>query len=512
MPASANTKEAQANYDRLKKQHDSYVELKTRFRDWLDAYEGTGGFRDGTKLTRYHDREEDEDYNDRKNNAFYLNYTKRIVRGLINSVLKVPIQRDVKNGKGFISRNRLARLRRFEHNRARPTTKQPFRTESWDHFLKKKCCKDGGVFGHANILLWNTDSEDIAMGFVPKSFAIRISPLNLWNWEKYGDEYERLVWVEPREPENKPIEKGGAQRYVATSGLYHIWELTRTSLRKFDEGGNEIGEPIPNPIGEIPFVRLIFEDSEVFPDMGQSMVGALYSVQQRLFNLDSEISKVERMQGFSQLVLEGDADRDGIAEFDEDAVATGRRMLETGPSMAMMIPPMTGIPPFFLSPDPQQLMVLTEREKKLIGEMFRIMSIDGGIAQQAREVVGAASKAFDFEDTDTLLNDIMDAVIEFDNKCQYYRSRLEGDPDGWTGSCTHPRTFGISSLQEDLVDIQLMQQSRLPNELIRHKVMLMMNRHFPNLPDEIKKQWSVVIQSTNLQLPEPETQPPTAAQ
>lgn len=497
----------QVTRDRLTEKHDSYVELKTHFRDWLDAYEGTGGFRDGTKLTRYHDREEDEDYNDRKTNSFYLNYTKRIVGGVINSLLKVPIQRYVEDGPGFVSKTREQRLRRFEHNRARPTQKPVSKKESWDHFLKKVVCKDAGIFGHANILLWHTDSRDLALGFLPKSFALRISPLALWNWEKAGEEYERLVWIEPRKGQDEPIEKSGSQKLPEEVGHYHIWELTRFSLIQYTEDGNEVHR-YDNPLGEIPFVRLVFEQSEVFPDMGCSMVGALYPIQKRLFNLDSEISKVERMQGFSQLVLEGDADREGIAEFDDDAVATGRRLLETGPSMALMIPPMTNIPPYFLSPDPQQLTVLTEREKKLIGEMFKIMAIEGGIAQQAREVVGAASKAFDFEDTETMLNGMMDAILEFDNQCQYYRNRLEGDPDGWTGTCTHPRTFGLSSLQEDLVDIQLMQQARLPDELIRYKVILMMNRHFPNLPEEVQREWVQVIKRADLQLPEPVKEEP----
>ena len=77
--------------------------------------------------------------------------------------------------------------------------------------------------------------------------------------------------------------------------------------------GKPAFDPVRNDIDEVPFIRLIPEQSEVFPELGLSWTGDLYRLQKRIFNLGSEMTQLEREQAFSMPVMEGDADRDEVA-------------------------------------------------------------------------------------------------------------------------------------------------------------------------------------------------------
>ena len=52
-----------------------------------DAFYGSGGFNDGSYLFRY-DRETNENFNTRRNLAYYFNYTKPIVEGAVDPVFR----------------------------------------------------------------------------------------------------------------------------------------------------------------------------------------------------------------------------------------------------------------------------------------------------------------------------------------------------------------------------------------------------------------------------------------
>ena len=52
-----------------------------------DAFYGSGGFADGSYLCKY-DRETSENYNTRKNLAYYFNYTKPMIEGAVDPVFR----------------------------------------------------------------------------------------------------------------------------------------------------------------------------------------------------------------------------------------------------------------------------------------------------------------------------------------------------------------------------------------------------------------------------------------
>ena len=58
-----------------------------------DAYLGTGGFDNGGYLQR-HKRESEEDFRNRRENAYYLNYVMPIVNALTDPILKRKPLRD----------------------------------------------------------------------------------------------------------------------------------------------------------------------------------------------------------------------------------------------------------------------------------------------------------------------------------------------------------------------------------------------------------------------------------
>ncbi|UOF76710.1 44 kda structural protein [Caudoviricetes sp.] len=68
-----------------------------RYKTIADALNGSGGFLDGSYLTRYSKRESDEDYTERKNLAQYRNFLRSACNSYVGYIAKKPPMRVVNN-------------------------------------------------------------------------------------------------------------------------------------------------------------------------------------------------------------------------------------------------------------------------------------------------------------------------------------------------------------------------------------------------------------------------------
>lgn len=304
-----------------------------------DAFYGSGGFNDGSYLFKY-DRETNENFNTRRNLAYYFNYTKPIVEGAVDPVF-----------------------------REYPTRVAEHEDERWNQFLIDVDGKgtpidefmagaaleaklDGSVFiviDNATESTANTIEESIERREFPYLYMLYGSDVTNYVLDRYG----RLVLIE-YVIKFDTVEEG-KKKTVAEK-----WKWTETDWTVTRNGVENTG---PNNIGIVPIVPLVganVDKQSIDPLRPASDFIQIAKANMAIFNACSELRQRNRSQAFSMLTypVPEDENPDNYKQF---VIGTSNALLYKG-----------GTAPSWITPDQAPSDMLKNEIQMIVEGIYRM--------------------------------------------------------------------------------------------------------------------------------------------
>jgi len=278
-----------------------------------------------------------------------------------------------------------------------------------------------------------------------RAFVRMISPLDLVDWEM--DFYGKFKWIkiiEPAENNRTPYEqqdnKTGINYRIITRENWELYNVgERGTITLIDEG------PLPDTIkGEVPIATLW---TYSFKEMDcESPLGSIVDADRHLFNKNSELDTVERMNGFSIL---------GVPNI--EGVPLG--FIELGPGRALTYPAQAG-PPVWLSSDPDILKGLADRNRERMDIVRIAAGVARGAAEGSKELRSAA--ALD-EENETKRNQMTvwaTACEEFENEILRFVAKYNNIESTKT---VYRKNFSLRAVSAQINDLlQLKATETLP--------------------------------------------------
>ncbi len=270
----------------LEREHIDYSRRKQSWEVLLNAFEGGGGFLDGSYLWEY-PREDRADYLKRQQMARYHNYLESLIDLYVRFIWTQGVSRESAN------EDLNAWLQDVD---GQGTTVDQ---------LLKRALAVGEVHGHAGVLVDKTPDEPTGQSKadeLARPIATVFTALGIQDWRFDAD---GLAAVKLREAAPVP---GIAEKDEPEIGAtqYLLWD--REGWARFDSDGMLVNADVPN-LGIVPLVILRPKPSYTSPMVGRPLISNA-NILQAMFNRDSEEDEVLRAQAFSVLTVEVPTDGD----------------------------------------------------------------------------------------------------------------------------------------------------------------------------------------------------------
>lgn len=413
-----------------------------------DAYEGTGGFQDGTYLAQ-HKREYLANYQVRQSLCYFLNYLQPIVNSHVNPLFRTPPTRNWA-GKAAGTNDGITAATQVMTSSASGMTSGAGVGASayWDAFVNdvdmhgtnltsfmKRAAQAAKLYGVCFIVCDNVPEQPATQALAlqsrsfPYAYIIEKPRITSSSIDRAG----RLMSITYSENFNPVVvsSKPGDQQY-------RTWTLQDTYLS--DKDGLELPEgsnKVTHGLGILPVTPLYARLPVPGNVLPESEFLSIARTNLRLFNLCSELDELLRGQAFSILCYPG-----------KDASS-----LTLGPNNALGFDGVESrFAPSFIAPASAPADWLLKLMDKLVTEMYRMALLshttDGAQAEQRT----GASKAWDFENTNQVLAD-------FASNCQLTEFTLARVFQGWTKqdlqfSCTYSNDFSVEDIASELAQLR----------------------------------------------------------
>lgn len=331
----------------------------------LDAYNGSGGFKDGSYLVS-HPRETPEKHNARKELAYYLNYVAPVVNSHVNPVFRKEPEREWKENPLFSA---------FVDDVDTLGT-------SINRFMKR-----AGLIAklHAvsfividNVLDQPGNMADvIKQRALPYAYVVKPSQVKDYKTNKAG----KLIEL------SYTVNSDG----TATNQATETWTWTTKQWTcQYANGEKKQGEHKLGRLPIVPFYARPYEPGNVLP---QSEFFNIAKTNKRLYNLCSEIDELIRNQAFNILTYPADESQtpDDVKEI---TVGTENVMSYNGALSGK---------PEFIAPSAEPLQQLRDERKDLIVEIYRMAELSHVTGVETKN--SGVAKQWDFENTNQVLSD-----------------------------------------------------------------------------------------------------------
>lgn len=418
---------------------DSYKLLK-------DSYYGNGIYEKGKGLIQY-PRESVENYRNRQNLAYYLNYTAPIVNASVDPIFKDEIRRE-------------------------------FNTNDRFEIFMKDCDRVGADF---QTFMRKTATHAKLYGVV---FVVVDNESDLSEQKLYNNENRKLPFVTQVLPQDvtdwRFDEKGKLilfqykTTYRNADGQYKVQttEWTTTEFKVYEE--NEVIKQGVNPLGKVPVVQWYgraTDNTEMKPPSEfLSVAQANYYV----FQVCSWHSQLLSSQAFSILTMPS-VGNDGD--------------ITIGTANVLTFDPEAKHRPEFIAPNAAPSQMLTQEVDRVVDEMYRMSGINSVIG--VKQSTSGVARQWEFERTNQRLAD-------FAGQCENAEYDIIHLFELWTGDnvdykCMYPRDFKISDVSEGLANAQQVRDLGFGSktfmlELMKKVIDVYMPEIEPEIYDEIMKE------------------------
>lgn len=383
----------------------------------INAYEGTGGFSDGSYLFR-HDRESDSKFLKRQAMAKYFNFAEVIVDTFRDSCLR---ERPIRT----VDDDELSAILENADMQGR----------NWDAFLRDQLTLSL-VYGFSDVLVEMPlfDRESVksiadAHNMNIRPYLVPLHPLDVINWETDRMGLKNVTIREIDWPGMMPEKKDEENKKCFLYYDRMNWALLNEDGEAIDSGEHNLGV--------VPMVRLYHRKSLTNNFLGRSILPDP-AVFIDYYNLDSEKREIFRQQTFSLLLISlgENSSRDEI-----------QNLVLTGTNNALALP--YGAAAEFISPDPEQARLIIDEQRQIIRNIFRLKHLKYD-SDSATEKSGEAYK-WDYKDMHEILSGIAGNLEAFEYQVVRMLSLRTGNADMPSRfSVSYPHEFNVYSLSETL--------------------------------------------------------------
>jgi hypothetical protein len=405
--------------------HALYAQYADLWQLGIDAYEGSGGFLDGSYLDRY-PAELSSDFDVRRQAARYHNFVESLVDLYTRHLFSQGVDRESKNEAlnewwSDVTGNR----------------------ESMDDVMRQATAM-ALASSHVGILIDKTREEATGPTKADEQarvFATIFPPGAILDWRLSAKGLEGVKLHEAVEQPSitEPMPEGAdAKRYL-------LWDTE--AFARYASDGEPIGEPTPSGLNLVPLAILRPKPVITEAMIGRPLVGN-HNIVRALYNRSSEEDGVLRDQAFSQLVIgiEKDAPPDTVTETQTTVEAnygTKRAMVVRGQAA-------------YLTPDMAAPTEIRNNIQFLIRELFR--AAHAPFDQDSREAESAEALALKRKELNEMLQGVAAALDQAEQQiARFYFAWTEATAEAAAAafdaaqvSIRYPREFMLDSLLDDL--------------------------------------------------------------
>lgn len=408
-----------------------------------DAYTGSGGFLDGSYLFR-HKREDLSDFNIRRKQACYSNFTRVIVNSLVNPIFKKTIVRDYDGNTmldAFVADvdGLGTSLTSFMHKAAK-----------WARLYSK-------VF----LVMDNFTDEQMAGNRqdaierrqFPYLYIVRPNQVTDFICDKYGRFSSFSYRVRSSMSKTDLREDARSDEWTWTTDAWRV--------KHEDETVNE-GE---NGLGLVPVVTLSAVDDEDDNPLPVPDMLHIARANRDLYNRDSEKREILRNQCFPVLVYPMTMQAASRAkQIDADGEPF---TLDIGTNNMLNVDANASHMPSFIAPPMEPVQMLQSEMERIIEDMFRQANLTSVLAIQTKQ--SGVAKQWDFEETTNTLADAAE-------NCENAEKRIVELFLLWTNTSVtdlkikYPRTFNITDVEDELQKAQQMKDLLVGGDVVKREI------------------------------------------
>jgi hypothetical protein len=413
---------------------------------------------------------QEDDYQDRKDRAYYLNFCDEVCETYTNYIMREKIQR--------ADDEALAEFRKDVDNRGTDI----------DSFMKKVSYQSS-IYGHVFIIVDTpeVDPDKTITKKAEKSEGIRptctiVPPTRLIDWSIDGE--GDLNWVLIEQDENvdfdPTLERVEQKTYKLISK--EKWEV-------FDEEGNILdGRSGTNELGEVFLVACYHKDINL--DMvGESLIKDISYVNRIIFNWCSCIDEMIERQTFSQLIIPDDGSLHDEEESESPLKKISTSSVWTYPSDAVH-------PPDFISPDTENLRVIWEMIIAHVREIHRLAGLTGvsedmytaqrsGTSQQYGFLninSSLASKSVNLQRTENAINEL----------CYRWQGKEPGDA---LKPVVYPTKFDVEGLAQSMETTFAIVEREFSERMNKELLKQLSRKSLPIVTEDIRREIESEIES-----------------
>jgi len=447
------------------REHPLYIDNLDLWDMYLDAAMGGDNFiNDDYILT--HRLEDTDDYNDRVERGYYLNFCDAIPSIYNSYIFKAGVERPPDKT-----------LEKFRENvDGRNTTISDY---------VKKLGYYSSIFGviHALVDMPYLNKSVISKRDLEEHklypYCSIIYPMQLVDWSL--DRYGNFRWVVIKSTYYKDIDPG-----IERVQEDHYKLITTTDWRvenedgiivTFDDGAPAKGD---NKLGIVPIVTMYHKDIND-DKVGESMIKDIVYVNRTILNWCSCIDEQIERQTFSQLVVPDDGSLAEASETEDDPLK------KLGTAHAYTFPADATHPPRFISPDTSTIRVIWDLVVDHIKEMYRMGGLQGGTSDLYTSRSGRQSQ-MSFMGVNSSIAEKSARYEKFENaisKLAYLQ--LSGDVSKYE-SVKYPSEFDVVALSEEVDSLFKIMERNFSGVLNKTMMKNVARRVTPLAPQSIRKE------------------------
>jgi hypothetical protein len=336
--------------------HPLYVGMEREWRRLAEAYEGLGGFLDGTNLVP-HPREftdwQSENPSqptkkliERRRLARYENFAAPMVESKLAALFRRPPIRRVTQAEGSSTHPWLAWA--DDNVDGAGSTLSQFLATAW---------RLAAVFGHVVVLMDRRGGKDDPQTLADQGTPVLrlYTPLDAIDWLTDDDgalSAVKLVEAAPRTSLDQPV----------NCEAYRLRYITRETFRVMNQG--TVGREGAHGFGRLPVSILYAKRRATIPMLGQSALGSS-RLHYDLFDLTSELRELMRKQLFSILNVP-------LGTGDNAPTLEQARALMGDGTIGTTAPLFSYLPAAYISPDVRTVEAYQKELDRLLRNIFRM--------------------------------------------------------------------------------------------------------------------------------------------
>lgn len=254
---------------------------------------------------------------------------------------------------------------------------------------------------------------------------------------------------------------------------------------KFDDGSPNKG---PNEQGIVPIITMYHKDL-TNNKVGESLLKDIVYVNRIIMNWCSCIDEMIERQTFSQLVVPDDGT---LSDVDEDSDPLNK----IGTSSIWTYPSESRTPPAFISPNSENLSVVWKMVQDHIKEIYRMSGLVGGTSDLYAAKSGRQSQ-MSFLSTNSALAEKAAIYQKFENQISRFVYLILGKDPKTYEEVSYPNQFDVTALADEIADSFTMMErnfSPLFNKVLQKNIV---RRAIPTSPQVVRSAIESEIDSGN---------------